>query len=159
MERRNAVFSECRRYRYALEITWDDSLPTCTFVMLNPSTADEVQDDPTIRRCKAFAKSWGYGRLLIGNLFALRSTDPKALAKAEDPVGPDNREWLFTLCSQAAAVVCAWGSHKMAQEQLGALRAIMLWQSDVSHLGLTKNGSPKHPLYLAATTQRHRFEV
>jgi len=136
-------------YRYMLFREWDAALPAVVFVMLNPSTADVVVDDPTVRRCIAFATAWGYGRLEVRNLFALRATDPRALAKHVAPVGPENDE---AIRSAAAGhdVVAAWGVHGahlgrgmwVAREMLRPLAA-RLW-----HLGLTKTGHPKHPLYL-----------
>ena len=102
-----AAFSPDRRYRYTLRRQWDDALPYCLFVMLNPSTADATQDDPTIRRCIGFTKAWGFGGLLVGNLFALRSTDPAALYHADDPVGPENDSCLRTLRDEAALSVAA----------------------------------------------------
>lgn len=145
----SAVFSPCRTYRYALERRWGPGR-FALFVGLNPSTADETEDDPTIRRCIGFAKSWGCGGLLMGNLFALRSTDPKGLRTVDDPVGPDNDVWLTTLSARAGIVVAAWGADPMATPRCDyALDAL---GDDVWCLGVTKAGAPKHPLYLAKAT-------
>src|SRR5262245_19133112 len=87
---KEALISPCGLYRYWLTRTWDNSLRRVCWVMLNPSTADAEQDDPTIRRCVGFARSWGAGGIIVVNLFAFRASDPKALLRAADPVGPDN---------------------------------------------------------------------
>ena len=107
----DAKLSECRQYRYALWRTWDDSKPYAMFVGLNPSTADETDDDPTIRRCIVFAKDWGYGGLCMANLFAYRATDPSNMFSAQDPIGPQNDVWLERLAKDAGIVVAAWGNH------------------------------------------------
>ncbi len=93
-DRNGAVLSADGVYRYRLWRTWDASKPTLAFLMLNPSTADATEDDPTIRRCLGFAKEWGYGSLVVVNLFALRSPNPDALRENDDPVGPENGEHL-----------------------------------------------------------------
>lgn len=144
-----AVLSPCRTYRYALERRWSDG-PFVLFVGLNPSTADESVDDPTIRRCIRFARDWGYGGLLMGNLFAYRATDPRELAKVADPQGPDNEVWLTTLATRAALTVVAWGAHPMAQ---GRIRNAVEALGDVHVLGLTKDDHPRHPLYMRADSK------
>lgn len=106
---RGAKLSDDRLYRYGLWRKWDDR-PKVMFIGLNPSTADEVEDDPTIRRCIGFANSWGYGGIVVANLFGFRATDPTALQKATDPIGPENDEWLYRLADEAALVVGAWGN-------------------------------------------------
>lgn len=147
----SAVLSPCRTWRYALERRWGSG-PFCLFVMLNPSTADESEDDPTIRRCIGFARSWGYGGLLVGNLYALRATNPAELAKAEDPVGPDNMTWLGTLAVRSSLVVAAWGAHPMAKKQA---QELIGWGhlGNFTVLGLTKSGHPRHPLYMRRDCQ------
>lgn len=146
----NAVFSRCRRYRYVLQRTWDANLPTVLFVALNPSTADEIQDDPTVRRCIGFARSWGFGRLVLANLFALRSTDPAALAVAQDPIGPRNNTWLRRLSSDAELTIAAWGVHGALRRRDQRVLAIL---RDVHTLGRTKAGHPRHPLYLPGSVR------
>src|SRR5438034_1141192 len=108
---RSAVFSQCRQYRYVLRRRWHDKLPSVLFVALNPSTADEISDDATIRRCIGFARDWGFGALWMANLFAFRSTDPTALLKVRDPVGPRNDWWLARLSLETTLTVAAWGAH------------------------------------------------
>lgn len=106
-----ATFSDCRTYRYRLHRIWDAGKPPCAFIMLNPSTATEAVLDPTVRRCVGYAMAWGYGGLIVGNVFALRSTDPRALYAAADPIGPANDDALAEIAQAAGLVVCAWGKH------------------------------------------------
>jgi hypothetical protein len=154
---RGAVFSECRNYRYTLWRVWDEEIRPLNVIGLNPSTADENVDDPTIRRCIGFARDWGFGGLVMTNLFALRSTDPKILSRVDDPVGARNDHHLM-LAATAGAPLAAWGAHPMAHE-----RAVSVMESlshlDVECLGLTKNGAPRHPLYVPKIAPRVRFEV
>jgi len=145
----SAVFSPCRTWRYALERRWGAG-PFVLFVGLNPSTADETVDDPTIRRCIRFARDWGYAGLLMGNLFAFRATDPKAMAHANDPVGPDNDVWLTTLSLRAGLTIAAWGAHPLTA---GRARDAMDILGDVQALGLSKDGYPRHPLYMRADSR------
>lgn len=97
-----AHLSACGAYRYALRRTWDPARPAALFVGLNPSTADAERDDPTTRRCVRFARDWGFGGLLVGNLFAYRATRPRDLRAAAEPVGPENDWWLAALAREAA---------------------------------------------------------
>src|SRR5438128_11131670 len=110
-----ATFSRDRRYRYRLWRRWDRSRAVVAFVMLSPSTADAMHDDPTIRRCVGFARAWGCGGVDVVNLFALRATDPRALRKAADPIGPANERHLRRAVRAAGLVVLAWGAHAMAR--------------------------------------------
>src|SRR3954453_788312 len=107
----NAVISACGRYRYLLTRQVGPGTRTAVFIMLNPSTADATDDDPTIRRCIGFARQWGCGRLAVLNLFALRATDPAWMKQADNPVGPENRDWFDRTfpASHDGPVVCAWG--------------------------------------------------
>lgn len=148
----DAIISPCGQYRYTLTrripcvLRW---VRPCLFIMLNPSIADASIDDPTIRRCIGFAKLWQCTSLTVVNLFALRSTDPEALAKHADPVGPENDTYLSRLAfsHRFGVVVCAWGSHPFAKERAQAVREAF---TGASCLGITKNGSPRHPLYVKA---------
>lgn len=146
---RSAIISPCQRYRYTLEREWAPELPGVLFVALNPSTADGTCDDPTIRRCIGFAKSWGFGKLVVANLFALRSSRPVMLSRDADPIGPQNDWWLTELSTRYDLTVAAWGVHgtlkQRAAEVLPKLR-------NVHHLGLTNAGHPRHPLYLSKAT-------
>ncbi len=125
---------------------------SCVFIMLNPSTADAEQDDPTIRRCIGYAKAWGYDRLEVVNLFAYRATDPRevfALSQSGDPVGPRNQEVINQATGDAGMIVCAWGAHG---GYMGQDETVLGWLHDKERysLGLTKDGKPRHPLYLRA---------
>ena len=145
----DAVFSPCREYRYVLSRTWL-GFGRCVFVMLNPSTATEAQDDPTIRRCIDYAKRWGYGSLYVLNIFALRSTDPRNLYNHPDPVGPDNERHFRAVLEKAALAVCAWGNNGAYMDMD---RRAMAWIRRAGltprYLKLTKAGQPAHPLYLS----------
>lgn len=145
-----AQFSSCRTYRYALWRTWDKSCGHAMFVGLNPSTADETVDDPTIRRCVGFARSWGYGGIYMLNLFAFRATDPKVMKAASDPIGPENNEILIMYSHSAGIVVAAWGVHGRHMERDGWACD---WLPQLHHLGLTKDMHPRHPLYLKGDTK------
>lgn len=151
----DARFDESRRYRYRLDRAWDVRAPRAVFVMLNPSTADEHELDPTLRRCAGFAHAWGFGGFTIGNLFALRSTDPRALKIAhvrnEDPVGGERNDFeLDAMAATAGIVVCGWGTHGALLNR-GSYVALRLSRlSEIHALALTRGGAPGHPLYLAA---------
>lgn len=142
--RATASFSECRTYRYTLTRQWGEGRPV-VFIGLNPSTADESADDPTIRRCVGYATGWGYKGLVMVNLFAYRATDPKIMAQAHDPIGPANDTILEATCAEAALVVAAWGVGGSLQRRDARVKAMI---SDLHVLRLTKDGHPGHPLYL-----------
>jgi hypothetical protein len=145
-----ALFSSCRTWRYSLsrEVAPLDGNGTVAFIGLNPSTADETADDPTIRRCIGFARRWGFARLKVLNLFAFRSTDPAALLAAPDPVGPQNDSTIREGIRGSDLVVCAWGAFPNGRRAAEVLPLIAAPHC----LGTTKNGSPRHPLYLRAST-------
>ena len=144
---RSATLSTCRRYRYVLSRRWGDG-PAAMFIGLNPSTADETADDPTIRRCVAYAKAWGYGALCMTNLFAYRATQPTDMLAQEDPIGPENDAYLRRLAADAGVVVAAWGTHGVHQGRDAQVRTLL---PNLHYLRLTKDGHPGHPLYLPAT--------
>jgi len=162
---RNTEFSPCRKYRYTLWREFYSAqainpplLPVegnrahnyAMFIGLNPSTADETQDDPTIRRCIGFAKSWGYGALCMTNLFAWRDTLPENMKRASDPVGPRNDEWLLDCAKGAGVIVAAWGKHGAFMNRAHNLLKLI---PNVMALRLNDDGSPAHPLYLPKTSQ------
>lgn len=151
-----AEFSACRNYRYALWRRWEHGAPYVLFIGLNPSTANEHEDDPTIRRCKRFAADWGYGGLYMANLFALRATDPRAMLAHHEPVGIDNDVWLQDLARSAGVVVCAWGSHGSHLERDRHCRALLAAR-DLMCLGTTRDGQPRHPLYIRADKPLETF--
>lgn len=149
---RDAIISPCGKYRYSLVRQWDKSKPHLPFVMLNPSTADATEDDPTIRRCVSFAKREGAGGIVVVNLYALRSTDPKRLREVEDPVGPFNSRVIYDAATTAAEagmpIICAWGVNDITQAAGGALAEARAAGASIMCLGKTKHGHPRHPLYL-----------
>ena len=156
-EHASEIISDCGVYRYQLERRWGDG-KVVLWLMLNPSTADGIEDDPTIRRCVGFSVRWGYAGILVGNLFALRATDPSAIAKHPDPVGPFNALHLALMAARASAVVAAWGGHRKAlpaysRQVLDELSAFKSFKC----LGRTQSGAPRHPLYLPATAQLEEF--
>jgi hypothetical protein len=162
-----ASFSPCRSYRYDLVRTWTPLIvplgeprKQLAVVMLNPSTADESRDDPTIRRVIGFAQAWGCGSLVVLNLFALRATDPDVMLAAVDPVGPQNdeflRQYLGAFARNGLPVLAAWGVHGSHRGRDAAVLRIVPGV-DWRCLGTTKDGAPRHPLYVRATTQLQPF--
>lgn len=144
-----AIYSDCERYRYSLTRVWDAAGRRVMFVMLNPSTATEVQNDPTVERCERRARHLGYGAFRVTNIFAYRATDPRDMRAAADPVGPENDAAIAEGADWADDIIAAWGVH--GEHRLrGAEIGDMLRQqaTPLFHLGLSKAGHPKHPLYL-----------
>jgi hypothetical protein len=140
--KKGAILSEDNLYRYQLSRIWDESKSPILFIMLNPSTADADADDPTIRRVIQFARSWGHGGVYVANLYAFRSTDPKALKTVDDPIGKENVSHIKHLIGIVDKVVYAWGNNQKEPS----------WLSDMVQIpyciDLSKKGIPKHPLYL-----------
>ena len=147
--RSEGLYSDCETYRYRLSRSWGAS-GRLACIMLNPSTATELRNDATIARCEARARREGFGGLDVANLFALRATRPDDLRRAADPSGPDNADELIRVAEAAAAILCGWGCHGAsmgaAERTLVLLRARGL---PLFHLGLTRGGQPRHPLYVA----------
>jgi hypothetical protein len=167
---RSAHFSPCRKYRYWLKIVWDASKPLQAFIGLNPSTADEKQDDPTVRRCIDFARRWGKGGLLMLNACAYRATDPKDMLDQDDPIGPDNTIanlecWLVRF--KTGPPIAAWGKNlKLVWMQendpsfpskLNRADEMRIAMGPMDCLGTNADGTPKHPLYLKADTPPRPF--
>lgn len=149
----SATFSADRIHRYLLTRTWNDALPSVNFLMLNPSTADAFQLDPTNRRCVGFAQRWGYGSMVTTNIFAFRSTDPAGLRTAEDAVGPGNDAAIVEAAMAADLVIAAWGTHGELQGRSDVVRGLLREAGISLHvLRLTKAGHPGHPLYVAGDT-------
>ena len=142
-----AVFSSDRIHRYTLSRIWDPDKRPVLFICLNPSTADETKDDPTVRRCIGYARDWGYGGMVMCNIFAFRATDPKKMKAAEDPIGRHNDWWLLREAEQAGIAVAAWGTHGEHLARGTAVRRLL--KNYMLHsLKMTKGGEPGHPLYL-----------
>lgn len=145
----SACYSPCEAYRYALTREWDEKGRKLLFIMLNPSTATEEKNDPTIERCERRAMTLGYGAFRACNLFAFRATDPRDLKKAKAPIGPDNLGQVLEAARWADDILCAWGTHG-AHMGMGEVVATLLRSEGFTlhHLGFSKEGHPKHPLYL-----------
>jgi hypothetical protein len=153
---KSAVFSEDKIYRYRLSRIWKNiqgTLRRLVFIMLNPSTADAMIEDPTIRRCMGFANEWGYGILDIANAFALRSTHPSKLKEVEDPVGPENDKHLRLITEGADLIIVAWGVHGKVLGRGRKVAEEVLADRTLHCLGKTLDGDPRHPLYLRADTK------
>jgi len=149
-----AVFSKCGKYRYQLWRMWkggeNGPHKICAFIGLNPSTATEAEDDPTVRRCINYAKSWGFDGMFMLNAYAYRATDPKEMKKQQDPIGDTNDEAILVGSVIADAVVCCWGANCQPSRQEDILMALDAAGVVPSCLAMTKKGYPKHPLYLKA---------
>jgi hypothetical protein len=150
-EKKNAIISNCEKYRYLLS-RGDCSNPL-VFIMLNPSTADAYLDDPTIRRCLGFANTGGYDGIIVINLYAFRSSNPKDLLQTQDPVGSENDKYISNTLMQYKNIVCAWGSNALLERVSNVMCILKQYNANVLCLGLNKNGSPKHPLYIKANQE------
>lgn len=149
-----ATYSDCEKYRYDLTRIWAEEDGKIAFVMLNPSTATEVQNDPTVERCERRARALGYGAFRVCNIFAWRDTDPFKMRKAKEPVGPENDTAILAACDWADRVVCAWGTHGVHLDRGPKVEALMrATKAPLYHLGLSKAGHPKHPLYISYAQQ------
>lgn len=155
--KKTAIISDCGKYRYELSRIWDESKPKVLFIMLNPSTADADIDDPTIRRCIGFAKSWGFGGLYVGNLFAFRSPNPKDLLTEDNPVGKMNCYHLNSMSLKCDMVVCAWGNKPILNKMKAKMPLIYDKASKRHYIELSKDGTPKHPLYLKGDLKPNSF--
>jgi hypothetical protein len=147
-------------YRYYLNRRWAPGGQTCTFVMLNPSTATEDQDDPTVAKCRRFSQQWGFNALTVANIFALRSTDPRNLYTHPDPIGLNNDTWILKAAREASLVVVAWGNHGRLLNRNDAVRRILFNSQDrldVRCFRITKAGQPEHPLYQPFARELIRF--
>ncbi len=160
-----AFFSELRTHRYTLWRNWetvfiDHPRQLVAFIGLNPSTADENLDDPTIRRCIGFAKQWGYSGFVMLNLFAYRATDPRVMKRHPDPVGELNDSVIEVVVEAVGKTVCAWGVHGIHRgRECDVKRLLSRCSAPVHHLGLTRGGSPKHPLYLPGDTMSQAWSL
>ncbi|MDP5086376.1 MAG: DUF1643 domain-containing protein [Yoonia sp.] len=149
-----ATYSDCERYRYALTRTWDPKGLRVLFVMLNPSKATEVQNDPTVERCERRARALGFGAFQVTNIFAWRDTDPFEMRKASDPVGPENDRFILEGAAWADRIIAAWGTHGAHLDRGPKAAALLRGTGKPLYtLGLSKHGHPKHPLYISYTQQ------
>lgn len=150
---RDAVISDDGLYRYLLRRVWDHRLLRALLIMLNPSTADARIDDATIRSCIRLLTTLGYGSFEVINLFGLRATDPKELALAADPIGPDNEKIGAAAIQRCDVTICAWGAHPMAQgKSIWVRNLARSYRPAIYCFGTTKGGAPKHPLYIKSGT-------
>ncbi|MEP2532278.1 DUF1643 domain-containing protein [Shimia sp.] len=146
----SAIYSDCETYRYALTRIWEPSGKRVLFIMLNPSKATERQNDPTIERCERRARALGFGAFRAVNIFGLRETDPRKLRVHPQPVGPDNDTVIAESCLWADTIIAAWGAHGDHHRRGYDMRDVLrTTQRPIHHLGLTKHGHPRHPLYIA----------
>jgi len=150
---RDAVISDCQKYRYLLRRTWDHERQRALFVMLNPSTADAEVDDATIRSCIRLCRDMGYGSFEVVNLFAWRATDPKELDRCPEPIGDRNDGIIEAAVGRCDTVICAWGAAKIARTRARRVcESIRSMRTAIFCLGKTKAGDPKHPLYIKSGT-------
>ncbi|MGB8812937.1 MAG: DUF1643 domain-containing protein [Paracoccaceae bacterium] len=149
-----AIYSPCQAYRYALTRTWDATAPKVMFVMLNPSTATETQNDPTVERCERRARTLGFGAFRVTNIFAFRATDPLMMRAQPDPTGPQNDATIVDGAVWADRIICAWGTHGAHLNRGPQIEALLrATNQPLYHLGLTLGGQPKHPLYIGYDRQ------
>ena len=151
---KTANFSSCRKYRYSLSRIWDKQKKFVLFIGLNPSTADEEVDDPTIRRCFGYAQKWGYGCFIMVNLFAYRTTSPSNLKKVKYPVGKDNDKYIVTLSKKADITVAAWGNNGILYRRDKQVLSLV---PNLMCLKVNKSGQPAHPLYLKKDLKLTKF--
>jgi hypothetical protein len=149
-----ARFSRCRRWRTLLWRRWDPSAPVANFLMLNPSTADEARLDPSCTRARVYAERWGFGGLIVTNLFAWRATDPDEMKAARDPVGRGNDAAIVTAARESALLVCAWGNHGAQLGRSGQVVSLLREAGiDLHVLKMNGAGEPAHPLYLRGSLE------
>ncbi|UWQ21430.1 DUF1643 domain-containing protein [Jannaschia sp. W003] len=156
----HAVYSADERYRYDLVRVWDEAGPRANFLMLNPSTATEARNDPTVERCERRARALGFGAFRVTNIFALRATDPRRMRADPEPVGrPENDRAILEAARWADAVVCAWGTHGAHLDRGAEVEAMLRGAGHrLLCLGLSKAGHPKHPLYIPYAEQPQPWE-
>ena len=145
-----AVYSNCELYRYSLTRSWDSSAKKVLFIMLNPSTATEIQNDPTVERCERRAKALGYGAFKVCNIFAYRSTDPKIMRLQKDTIGPETDQIIIKSANWSNNIICAWGTNGSHLNRGKKIEELLRAKNfTLTHLGLSKDGHPKHPLYIS----------
>ncbi|QXE21229.1 hypothetical protein B5S50_08370 [Clostridium sp. 001] len=156
---KGAVMDQSGKYRYSLWRIWNKNKPRATFIMLNPSTADDKIDDPTIRRCIGFAKSWGCGSIQVVNLFAFRATNPKSLRTTINPVGPENDKYIIDALKESDFIIAAWGTKGSLFNRDKELIRILGNKYKLKCLAITKYGYPKHPLYAKSDIAPVNFKI
>jgi len=145
-------FSECQQYRYQLREIWDPAKPLVLWLLMNPSVACTDYSDPTLRKTGKFARAWGYGGQLVGNVYAYRATDKNRLLDVSDPVGPENDRIVLEMAASAETIVLAYGQPPRALRQRGQELIVLLRQhKGLCYLRLAQDGTPVHPLYLPET--------
>jgi hypothetical protein len=147
-----AVFDVYGMYRYSLWRAWSPCHPRIAFVLLNPSTADEQKNDPTIRRCLGFARAWKFGSMEVVNVFAYRATDYRELFKVSNPIGEENNRYLMQAVERCSTVVVGWGTRGTLYGRDSQVMSLLAGRNDVHCLGITKDGQPRHPLYVKGDT-------
>ena len=147
-----AIFDITERYRYSLWRAWSPYHPRVTFILLNPSTADEHKNDPTIRRCISFAQAWNFGSIEVVNLFAYRATDYRELFKASDPIGAENNHFLVQAVERCSTIMLGWGAKGTFLNRDRHVMSLLTGRTDLYCLGITKTGQPRHPLYVKGNT-------
>ena len=145
-----AIYSNCEKYRYSLTRVWNEKAKKLHFVMLNPSTATEIQNDPTVERCERRARTLTFGAFRVTNIFAWRDTDPKKMKSAKDPIGDENNEAILNGCLWADCTIAAWGNHGIHLDRgRYVMELLKNCGEPIFHLGISKVGQPKHPLYIS----------
>ena len=147
-----AIFDATGKYRYSLWRTWSPYHPRIAFILLNPSTADEYNNDPTIRRCTSFAREWHFGSMEVVNLFAYRATDYRELFKASEPIGAENNLFLMQAIERCSTIVLGWGARGTFLKRDRQVMSLLAGRKDLYCLGITKDGQPRHPLYIKGNT-------
>ena len=156
----STVFSECQQYRYQLREIWDSATPLVLWILMNPSVACLDYSDPTLRKTGSFARAWGYGGQLVGNVHAYRATNKSRLLEVPDPVGPENDRMILQMAAEAKTVVLAYGQPPKGLRTRGAQVVALLRQHpELCHLRLAQDGTPVHPLYLPKTLVLTRHEL
>ncbi len=156
----DANLSSDLKHRFTLTRVWSKNDGIVAFIGLNPSTADSNEDDPTIRRCKRFARDWGYGGIVMLNLFSSRHTDPKELKTCSEPNISVSDYYLFDWVKEASLVVAAWGVHGSFRERDSQVKRHLKYLAEqVYCLGKTKDGLPRHPLYVPASKQLEPYDL
>lgn len=158
----NAKISECGKYRYSLKRIWDEEKSRVAFIALNPSTADEVNNDNTVDRCIDFAKSWGAGGMYMFNVFAYRATNPTDMKAQDDPIGSENDNHLAKILElpKVDKIIVCWGNDGLHRGRANQVREILknMQRDKLYYLEINKNGEPRHPLYVHGSTKPTLYE-